>query len=59
MWENDVGTGLKEVQKRLGCEGCVFADQKARLKGDPCCTKCNFKGTGLAGDCLDRKPVRV
>jgi len=59
MWENDVRTGLKYVQKRLGCEGCFYADEKARLKAFPCCTKWKLEGTGLRGECLDRKPVRV
>jgi len=57
MWVNDVGTGLREVQKRLGCEGCVFADEKARSKADPCCTSTALKTTGLTGLCLDKIPL--
>jgi len=61
MWtdENDISTGLRALQKRLGCEGCFYADEKARLKALPCCTKIQREGTGLTGDCLDRKPVRI
>ena len=63
MFENTVGTGLKNLQERLGCKGCFFADEKLRLKGYPCCTKIIEKGiglgTGLTGECLEKKPVGV
>lgn len=65
MWENSVEFGLKNVQKRLGCEGCVYANKAAREKRSPCCSIVFFGGgylepaLGLNGECLERKPVQV
>jgi len=61
MWEDENGffTGLRALQKRLGCEGCFYAHEKARLKALPCCTKIKREGVGLTGDCLEKKPVGV
>jgi hypothetical protein len=54
MWENNAVTGLRALQERLGCKGCYFTLEKARLDGSPCCTKNSDVDTGLVGECLDR-----
>ncbi len=44
---------LKRAQQALGCPGCRFCDNKAHLKGEPCCTY--FGKLLVAGDkCLVR-----
>jgi len=47
---------LECLQLGIKCKGCFYADEKARKKGLPFCTKIHRKPVpGLKMLCLDRK----
>jgi len=46
---------LADLQKRLGCKGCFFADSGAIREAKPCCTRPTLVRLNSDGTCAAHK----